>query len=84
MGGRVSQVWKKQGLVKKLKNQIHANNVTSKHGSTVFSNLPLQLNKACFNTFLVSDSGKKLMMLFQEAKVSTRVAVHPGVYNGCV
>lgn len=40
------------------KNQIYDNNVTSKHGSTVFSNLPLQLNKACINKFLVSDSGK--------------------------
>lgn len=46
------------GFAEETSKQIHASNVTSKHGSTVFSNLPLQLNKACFNTFLVSDPGK--------------------------
>lgn len=33
-----------EGLAEETKNQIHASNVTSKHGSMVFSNLPLQLN----------------------------------------
>lgn len=46
------------GFAEETKNQIHSNNVTSKHESTVFSNLPLQLNKASFNKSLVSDSGK--------------------------
>lgn len=44
--------------MKKLENQIYGSNVTSKHGSTVFLDLPLQLNKACFNKFSVSNSGK--------------------------
>lgn len=56
------------GFAEEAMNQIHANNVTSEHGSTVFSNLPLQLNKACFNRFLVSDSGKKLMMFSKKQK----------------
>lgn len=45
-------------FAEETRNQIHANNLTSKPGSRVFSNLPLQLNEACFNKFLVSDSGK--------------------------
>lgn len=32
----------KTGFAEKTENQVHANNLTSKHGSTVFSNLALQ------------------------------------------
>lgn len=45
-------------FAEETENQIYGSNVTSKCGSTGFSNLPLQLNKAYFNKFLVSNSGK--------------------------